>query len=150
MSWPTNRPPEIEFGFDPTSPDAPGAGDGLPLIKHNVYDCIELCGDNHQAGLLLFKMMFFCRKATILIDGKRWYVRSRESLCLETRLTRHQYDRALSGLKVNGFVETRRLPMCKIHIIGNFTAFRVTMDVISGLKKVRNLRGPVAPKKVAI
>jgi hypothetical protein len=150
MNWPKNIPPEIEFGFDPTSPDAPGEGDGLPLVKHNVYDCIELCGDDHHAGVLLFKMMFFCRKAKILIDGKRWYVRSRESLCLETRLTRHQYDRALRGQKMNGFLETRRLPLSMVHILGNFTAFRVTMDAITGLKKVRNLRGPVASKKAAI
>jgi len=51
---------------------------------------------------------------------------------------------------MNGFLETRRLPLSKVHILGNFTAFRVTMDVITGIKKVRNLRGPVASKKAAI
>jgi hypothetical protein len=144
---PVKLPPEYEFGFDPTNPEAPGAGDGLPLVKHNVYDCIELCGDDHHAGSLLFKMMFYCRRATVTIDGKRWYVRSRESLCLETRLTRHQYDRALKGLKMNGLVETRRLPLSKVSIFGNFTAFRVMPNTIKNLKKVRNQRGPVRSKR---
>ena len=99
MNYPEKLPAEYELGFDPTSPDAPAEGDGLPLVKHSVYDCIELCADDHQTGCLLFKMMFYCRRATMTLDGKRWYVRSRESLCREVRLTRHQYDRALSRLK---------------------------------------------------
>jgi hypothetical protein len=86
MNWSEKSPPEDEFELDWTHPEAPASGDGLPIIKHNVYDCIELCGDHHLAGLLLFKLIFFCRRATVTIDGKRWYVRSRESLCLETRL----------------------------------------------------------------
>jgi hypothetical protein len=147
MNWSGKLPPEYEYGFDPTDPDAPGAGDGLPIIKHNVYDCIEACGDDHASGLLLFKLMFFGRRARMTIHGKRWYVRSRESLCRETRLTRHQYDRALKGLKLNGFVETRRLPLSMVHIFGNFTAFRVTKDAIKAITHVRNLRGPVGAKK---
>jgi hypothetical protein len=143
----TQLPPELEFGFDPNDPDAPASGDGLPIVKHNVYDCIELCGDDHPSGLLLFKMIFFCRKATMTLNGKRWYVRSRESLCLETRLTRHPYDRALSGLKINGLVETRRLPLTKVSIFGNVTAFRVTPEAIKRLKEVRNTRGPVLSKR---
>lgn len=140
-------PPEDEFAWDPTHPDAPAAGDGLPIIKHNVYDCIELCCDHHSAGLLLFKLIFFCRRATVTIQGKRWYVRSRESLCLETRLTRHQYDCALSILKIFGFVETRRLPLSKVHIFGNYTAFRIKPDTTDQLILVRNRRGPVHPRR---
>jgi hypothetical protein len=29
--------------------------------------------------LLLFKMIFFCRNSTLTIEGKRWYVRGRET-----------------------------------------------------------------------
>jgi hypothetical protein len=147
MDWSKKLPPEYELEFDPTDPDAPVEGDGLPIVKLNVYDCIELCGDDHPSGLLLFKMIFFCRKAKLTLDGKRWYVRSRESLCLETRLTRHQYDRALSSLKMNGLVVTRRLPLTKVSIFGNVTAFRVTPQAIKRLEEVRNKRGPVVPKK---
>jgi len=147
MNWSNELAPEYEYEFDPTDPDAPAEGDGLPVIRHSVYDCIELCGDHHPCGLLLFKMIFFCRKARLTLDGKRWYVRSRESLCLETRLTRHQYDRALSSLKMNGFVVTRRLPLTKVSIFGNVTAFRVTPHAIKRLEEVRKKRGPVVPKK---
>ena len=148
MAWSKELPPEYEFGFDPTDPEAPASGDGLPLVRHNVFDCIELCSDDHPSGLLLFKMIFFCRRSTMTLNGKRWYVRSRGSLCLETRLTRHQYDRALSSLKINGLVETRRLPLTKVSIFGNVTAFRVTTEAIKRLKEVRNTRGPVLSKKV--
>jgi hypothetical protein len=147
MNWSKELPTEYEYEFDPTDPDAPAAGNGLPVVRHNVYDCIELCGDQLPSGLLLFKMIFFCRKATMTLGGKRWYVRSRESLCLETRLTRHQYDRALSSLKMNGFVVTRRLPLTTVSIFGNVTAFRVTPEAIKRLEEVRNKRGPVVPKK---
>jgi hypothetical protein len=129
-------------GFDPTSPGAPGAGDGLPWVKHTVYHAIELCSDDHLAGLLLFHFMFLCRRAMILIDGKRYYVHSRADLCFETRLTRHQYDRALKTLKDLGFVETRRLPITKVQVFGNFTAFRVTALAIEKLKIVVEKRGP--------
>ena len=60
------------------APNAPAEGNGLPKIPHNVYDCIELCGDDLRAALLLFKMIFFCRNSTLTIEGKRWYVRGRE------------------------------------------------------------------------
>jgi hypothetical protein len=149
MNWPVKLPPEYEYGFDPTDPEKPASGDGLPLIRYTVYDCIELCSDDHPAGLLLFKMGFYCRRATLTIDGKRWYVRARENLCRETRLTRHQYDRAIKTLKEVGLVETRRLPLSKVHIFGNYTAFRITLKAIDGLKEVRNLRGPVGSKKAA-
>ena len=61
------------------APNAPAEGNGLPKIPHNVYDCIELCGDDLRAALLLFKMIFFCRNSTLTIEGKRWYVRGRET-----------------------------------------------------------------------
>jgi hypothetical protein len=138
MNAPDKLSPEPEFGFDPTSPDAPGEGDGLPRIKHSVYDCIQICDDDHLAGLLLFKMMFYCRRARITLDGYRWYVRSRESLCAETRLTRHQYDRALRRLKEMGYVETRRLPLSKAAIFGNYTAFRVPRMTVQLLQTVRD------------
>lgn len=78
MNWSKELTTEYEYEFDPTDPDAPAAGNGLPVVRHNVYDCIELCGDQLPSGLLLFKMIFFCRKATMTLGGKRWYVRSRE------------------------------------------------------------------------
>jgi len=142
-------PPEYALGFDPMDPDAPGEGDGLPVIRHTVYDCIELCSDDLPAGLLLFKMIFLCRKSRIMTAGKRWYVRSRGSLCSETRLTRHQYDRALKILKKNGFVETRRVPFSKMAIFGNATMFRVTLNAIEGVKKILDLPGTKASKKSA-
>jgi hypothetical protein len=141
------QPKDYANGFDPMSPDSPGVGDGLPLVRHSVYDCIELCADDQSAGLLLFKLIFYCRRALLTIDGKRWYVRSRESLCVETRLTRHQYDRALNRLRIGGFVETRRVPFSKMHIFGNKTTFRVTLKAIESLKVVVNYRGPVKSKK---
>lgn len=127
-------PDAYVIGFDPTSPDAPSVGDGLPWVKHTVYHAIELCGDDHLAGLLLFHFIFLCRRAMLLIDGKRYYVRSRTDLCTQTRLTRHQYDRALKELKDLKFVEARRVPMNKVHVFGNSTAFRVTAFAIEKLK----------------
>ncbi len=142
-----NFPPEYWAGFDPTKPDSPATGDGLPILRSTVYDCIEACGDDLAAGVLLFKMMFLCRRSTITIKGMRWYVRRRESLCRETRLTRHQYDRALKALKTRGYVETRAIPFSLLHIFGHGTMFRVTLAAVEDLKKVLNLRGPVAAKK---
>ena len=43
MNWSKELPTEYEYEFDPTDPDAPAAGNGLPVVRHNVYDCIELC-----------------------------------------------------------------------------------------------------------
>ena len=72
MNWSKELTTEYEYEFDPTDPDAPAAGNGLPVVRHDVYDCIELCGDQLPSGLLLFKMIFFCRKATMTLGGKRW------------------------------------------------------------------------------
>jgi hypothetical protein len=44
-------------------------------------------------------------------------------------------------------VETRRIPLSKMHIFGNATAFRITLTAIEQLKEVRNLRGPVRSKR---
>jgi hypothetical protein len=143
MSWPKNVSFEIEYEFRPSDPEAPSRGDGLVYLRHSVYDCIEICDDDHLAGLLLFKMIFYCRRATLTLDGYRWYVRSRASLCSETRLSRHQYDRALRRLKFEfGYVETRRLPLSKVGIFGNYTAFRVAGVITVFLKGVRDYGWP--------
>jgi hypothetical protein len=147
MTGHPNPPKWYTDGFDPTAQDAPGAGDGLPIFKHTIYDSIEACADDHHAGVLFYKMAFYCRRAKMLIDGKRWYVRARESLCLETRLTRHQYDRALRFLKDFNFVETRRVPLSQVHVFGPHTAFRVTKHGNQQLRNAINLRGPVKSGK---
>lgn len=126
--------------FDPTDPNSPAQGDGLVHVKHTVYDCIEAVCDHHRVGLLLFKLMFLCRRSTVTIDSVRWYVKSRAALCEEVRLSRHQYDDALKRLKAMGLVETRRVPIAKMHIFGNFTAFRVTPEAIERVALVIDLR----------
>jgi hypothetical protein len=135
-------------GFDPTSPDAPGAGDGLPWVNHTCFHIIELVGNDHLAGLLLFHFMFLCRRSRLLIGKKRWYVRSRTDLCHQVRMTRHQYDRALKEIKRLGFVETRRLPFSKMYLFGNVSAFRVTENTIVALKAIIEKRGPNYLKKI--
>jgi len=147
MKMTLELPDAYAKGFDPASPDAPSVGDGLPWVRHTVYHAIELCGDDHLAGLLLFHFMFLCRRAMLLINGKRYYVHSRADLCFETRLTRHQYNRALKKIKDLEFVETRRVPMNKAHIFGNNTAFRVTAFAIEKLKIIVEKRGPNYLKK---
>ena len=32
MNWSKELPPEYEYEFDPTDPDAPAEGDGLPVL----------------------------------------------------------------------------------------------------------------------
>ncbi len=133
------KPPIAEVSVDDIEPleiipETP-AGDGLGVVRHNVFDCIAICDDDHLAGLLLFKIIMLCRYSKLEIDGKRWYVRARKKLCRDVRQTRHQYDRALSVLKKLGFVETRKVPFEQMHIFGAFTAFRATKLVATTLKK---------------
>lgn len=139
----------ITDAFDPANPNSPSKGDGLVHVKHTVYDCVEACGDHHRAGVLLFKMMFLCRYATLTINSVRWYVKARAELCEETRLTLHQYDDALKRLKAMGLVETCRIPFSKMHIFGNFTAFRVTPDAIERVAFFIDYRSELKKKKKA-
>jgi hypothetical protein len=126
-------------GFDPTSPNAPGAGDGLPYVNHTIFHIIELAGDDHLAGALLFHFMFLCRRSQILIGKKRWYVRSRADLCHQVRMTRHQYDRALKELKLLGFVETRRLPFspASLHLADRHAPERSRRHAMGGTRRRR-------------
>ena len=122
-------------------------GDGLDIVRHNVFDCIAICDDDHAAGLLLFKMIMLGHYSKLEIDGRRWYVRSRKKLCRDVRLTRHQYNRALSILKKLGFVETCKVPFELIHVYGPYTAFRVTKTAATKLKS--HVKGQVFFKSQA-
>jgi hypothetical protein len=121
-------------------------GDGLDIVRHNVFDCIAICEDDHAAGLLLFKMIMLGRYSKLMIDGERWYVRPRSKLCRDVRLTRHQYDRALKLLKEQGYVRTRKVPFELIHAYGPFTAFRVTKTAAMKLKIFGKKKGPIDSK----
>jgi hypothetical protein len=126
-------------------PDLP-PGDGLDIVRHNVFDCIAMCDDDHAAGLLLFRMIMLGRYSRLMIDAQRWYVRPRAKLCRDTRLTRHQYDRALAILKAKGYVQSRKVPFELIHVYGPFTAFRVTKTAAIKLKMFVKKREPVDAK----
>lgn len=104
----------------------PPPGDGLEIVRHNVFDCIAMCDDDLAAGLLLYKMILLGRYSELTFAGQRWYVRPRAKLCRDTRLTRHQYDRALRILKSLGYAKTQKVPLSLMHVYGPFTAFRVT------------------------
>ena len=95
-------------------------------VRHNVFDCIAMCDDDLAAGLLLYKMILLGRYSELTFAGQRWYVRPRAKLCRDTRLTRHQYDRALRILKSLGYAKTQKVPLSLMHVYGPFTAFRVT------------------------
>ncbi len=110
-------------------------GDGLDIVRHTVFDCIAICQNDLAAGLLLFKMVMLGRYSKLEIDGQRFYVRSRQKLCSDVRLTRHQYDRALATLKELGFVETRKIPFELIYVFGPYTAFRATKLAATALKQ---------------
>jgi hypothetical protein len=129
-------------------PDLP-PGDGLEIVKHNVFDCIAMCEDDLPSGLLLFRMIMLGRYSQLMIDGQRWYVRPREKLCRDVRLTRHQYDRALAVLKGLGYVRTHKIPFDLVHVYGPFTAFRVTNNAAIKLKLFVKKRGPVGAKAKA-
>lgn len=124
-------------------------GDGLDIVRHNVFDCIAICDDDLAAGLLLFKMIMLGRYSKLEIDGQRWYVRSRSKLRRDVRLTRHQYDRALKILKKLSFVQTRKVPFELVHVFGPFTAFRVTKSAAAKLTKFVKLRELQTAKKKA-
>jgi len=121
-------------------------GDGLDIVRHNVFDCIAICEDDLAAGLLLFKMIMLGRYSKLMIHGERWYVRPRWKLCRDVRLTRHQYDRALKLLKDQGYVQTRKVPFDLIHAYGPFTAFRVTKTAALKLKIFAKKKGPIDSK----
>jgi hypothetical protein len=121
-------------------------GDGLDIVRHNVFDCIAICEDDLPAGLLLFKMIILGRYSKLMIEGERWYVRPRSKLCRDVRLTRHQYDRALKLLKAQGYVRTRKVPFELIHAYGPFTAFRVTKTAAMKLKIFAKKKGPIDSK----
>jgi hypothetical protein len=122
-------------------------GDGLDIVRHNVFDCIAICKDDHAAGLLLFRMIFLGRYSKLQIGGYRWYVKPRRILCRDVRLTRHQYDRALAILKKLGFVQTQKVPFVLIHVFGPFTAFRVTKSAASTLTQYVKSNGHFMSKK---
>ncbi len=145
--------PKGEIAIDDLEPldDTPvlPPGDGLDIVRHNVFDCVAICEDDLAAGLLLFKMIMLGRYAKLTIDGQRWYVRSRSKLCRDVRLTRHQYDRALKILKKLGFVQTQKVPFELVHVFGPFTAFRVTKSAASRLKKYVKSREWLTEEKKA-
>jgi hypothetical protein len=147
---PDERGADMDKAIDDVEPlgETPNLppGDGLDIVRHNVFDCIVICEDDLAAGLLLFKMIMLGRYSKLMIDGKRWYVRPRKKLCQEVRLTRHQYDRALKLLKALGYVQTRKVPFELIHAYGPFTAFRVTKTAAMKLKILAKKKGPVESK----
>lgn len=130
------------------TPDLP-PGDGLDIVRHNVFDCVAICEDDLAAGLLLFKMIMLGRYSKLMIDGERWYVRPRSKLCRDIRLTRHQYDRALKLLKALDYVRTRKVPFELVHVYGPFTAFRVNKTAAIKLKIFAKKKGPVDTKITA-
>jgi hypothetical protein len=127
----------------------PPPGDGLEIVQHNAFDCIAMCNDDLAAGLLLLRMIFLGRYSKLTFAGQRWYVRSREGLCRDTRLTRHQYDRALAILKSLGYVKTQKVPLALVHVYGPFTAFRVTKTAAIKIKMFVKKRPPVKSKAKA-
>jgi hypothetical protein len=133
----TKELPDVyRLGFDPKDKDAPGCGDGLPYVEHTVFNCVKLCGGDHLAALLLYKLIYRCRYARLLIGEYRWFVRSRARMCEDLTCTRHQYDRALKVLKDKGFVQTRHIPLRQQHVFGAYTAFRVSIEAIEGLRSI--------------
>ncbi|MGD0151229.1 MAG: hypothetical protein ABSB77_21825 [Xanthobacteraceae bacterium] len=124
----------------------PPPGDGLEIVRHNVFDCIAMCNDDLAAGLLLFRMIMLGRYSQLTFAGQRWYVRPREKLCRDTRLTRHQYDRALAILKSLGYVKTQKVPLALVYVYGPFTAFRVTKTAAIKVKMFVKKRPPVKTK----
>lgn len=127
----------------------PPPGDGLEIVRHNVFDCIAMCNDDLAAGLLLYKMILLGRYSELTFAGQRWYVRARAKLCRDTRLTRHQYDRALRILKSLGYAKTQKVPFDLMHIYGPFTAFRVTKTAAIKLKIFVKKRSATSSKMKA-
>jgi hypothetical protein len=69
--------------------------------------CVMLAGDNHAAGILLFKIVYWARYAVAIIPKKpgKWIARPRGWWAREARLSNGQLDRALALLARYELVE---------------------------------------------
>jgi hypothetical protein len=105
----------------------------------------SICGGSLYAGVLLERMMYLYDHSKVVVDGVRWYVRSKENLMEDTGLSRRHYDRAVDRLKELGYVEFRYLPSLVKgeHAHLRTTAFRVLEKakaaMIEGAKKPKNV-----------
>jgi hypothetical protein len=91
---PDERGADIDKAIDDLEPlgETPALppGDGLDIVRHNVFDCIAICEDDLAAGLLLFKMIMLGRyrkeQSSVQRDGsgvkmppERWLLSSKKS-----------------------------------------------------------------------
>jgi hypothetical protein len=103
--------------------------DGGDMTKALVGDFTAICGTGptaYYAGNLLYRMMFLHDRSEVVLDGKRWYIQSREELMRDLGLSLHMYKTALAKLKELEFVEVTYTQSLKKQAALRTTAFRVT------------------------
>jgi hypothetical protein len=103
--------------------------DGGDMPKALVGDFTAICGSGptaYYAGNLLYRMMFLHDRSEVVLDGKRWYIQSREELMRDLGLSVHMYKTALAKLKELEFVEVTYTQSLKKQAALRTTAFRVT------------------------
>jgi hypothetical protein len=72
--------------------------------------CIKLTGNYLPAGILLFRIQYWCSRTTLIGFDGPWTVKSKNEWLEDTGLTRHQYDRALARLVSLGVVKVKHKP----------------------------------------
>lgn len=92
-------------------------------------DYVAVCSGDMHAGVLLHRMAFLYAQATLVIDGQRWYVQSRDELLSATGMTENRYRIVRNTLIELGFVEFTYTASMKKSTSLRTTAFRVDEKV---------------------
>jgi hypothetical protein len=87
---------------------------------------VRVCNGNAWAGLFLYRMAFLVPRALRVIDGKLWYVQSREQALTYWGCSQKMYDKTMRFLRSNGLIETRYSTSFKDRAAMRTTAFRLT------------------------
>lgn len=77
--------------------------------KSALWYAIEDAGGDLPAGVLLYRLRFWYRLATVQRDGHDWRAITRDGMCADTHLSLQQYKDALAKLKARGLIQTRQM-----------------------------------------
>lgn len=121
--------------------------DGGEMPKALVGDYTAICGTGpcaFYAGNLLYRMMYLHDRSEVTLNGKRWYIKTREELMRELGLSEHMYKTALARLKELGFVEVMYTQSLTKQSALRSTAFHVTEKArCAVIERTNHPTGPV-------
>jgi hypothetical protein len=63
---------------------------------------VRVCRGNAWAGMFLYRMAWLCAKAKIEINGKKWFVHSRDQAMAYWGCSKWTYDLTMRFLRENG------------------------------------------------